>query len=216
MFTGALALDHTALAVHSISAALPLYRDLLGGQPTHENVNQEQGFRALQLRYPNGARLELLEPVGPAGFLQDFLARRGEGLHHLTYLVEDLREAVRAARAAGFRVVDESYERPVWHQAFIPPRDAHGTVIQLAATTWSQGEGPRLRHIVEVSRHSATDPNLAHRDSAGSERRPFSSSFGLSRATAGQTPTHGYTSTASRLGTSRRRSASSRWKSASP
>jgi methylmalonyl-CoA/ethylmalonyl-CoA epimerase len=161
MFVGALALDHTAIAVHSIAAALPLYRDLLGGQPSHDNVSPDQGFRALQLRYPNGARLELLEPVGPRGFLHDFLARRGEGLHHVTFIVEDLREAVRAARAAGFRVVDESYERPDWQQAFIPPRDAHGTVVQLAATTRSRAEGARLRHISEVDKHSTADPDRA-------------------------------------------------------
>ncbi len=135
MSSRALRFDHTALAVQSIEAALPLYRDLLGGQVTHQHVNQADGFRIAQLEYPNGARVELMEPVGAEGFLQEFLAKRGEGAHHLTYVVEDLRAAVAEARLAGFRVVDESYDNPRWQQAFISPRSAHGIVIQLAATS---------------------------------------------------------------------------------
>jgi hypothetical protein len=57
--------------------------------------------------------------------------------------------------------VDESYVRPDWHQAFIPPRDAHGTVIQLAATTRSRPAEAPLRHIGEVGKHSAADPDRA-------------------------------------------------------
>lgn len=134
MLPGVLALDHTAIAVREFAAALPLYRDLLGGEPMELYENPAQGFRSLALRYPNGARVELLEPMGATGFLQEFLARRGEGVHHLTYMVADLRAAVEAARAAGYRVVDESYADPEWQEAFISPRDANGTIIQLAAS----------------------------------------------------------------------------------
>jgi methylmalonyl-CoA/ethylmalonyl-CoA epimerase len=138
-FAGAQRFDHTALAVESIEAALPLFRDLLGGEVRFDHTDARAGFRAVQLRYPNGARLELLEPSGERGFLRDFLAEHGEGAHHLTYLVEDLRAAVAAIRAAGYRVVDEDYANPAWQQAFISPVSAHGTVVQLA----SNGRGPR-------------------------------------------------------------------------
>ncbi len=142
MRLGVVAMDHIAIAVRSVSAALPLYRDLLGGSELRTGVNEAQGYRAVRLRYPNGAELELLEPVG-AGFLRDFLTKRGEGLHHLTYIVSDLRAAVRAAREAGLRVVDESYENPGWFEAFISPRSAHGTIVQLAQTTLARSEGVR-------------------------------------------------------------------------
>ncbi|MCC7371108.1 MAG: VOC family protein [Chloroflexi bacterium] len=127
-------LDHTAIAVHSIEAALPLYRDLLGGDPEEIHHNEQAGFSVLQLRYPHGGGIELIQPYGPSGFLHDFLAKRGEGVHHITFLVNDLRAAVAEARAAGVRVVDENYDNPRWFEAFISPRSANGTIVQLAQT----------------------------------------------------------------------------------
>ena len=125
-------LDHTAIAVHRIEDALPFYRDLLGGQPQELSERPEKGFRALTLRFPGGGGVELIEPLGEGGFLHDFLARRGEGVHHLTFMVADLVVAVAEARAAGLRVIDEDYSNPAWQEAFISPRSAHGTIVQLA------------------------------------------------------------------------------------
>ena len=127
-------LDHTAIAVHSIEAALPLYRDLLGGDPQELSEHPEKGFAALTLRYPHGGGIELIQPLGPNSFVQKFLERRGEGVHHITFLVHDLKAAVEEAKAAGVRIVDENYERPEWREAFISPRSANGTIVQLAQT----------------------------------------------------------------------------------
>jgi methylmalonyl-CoA/ethylmalonyl-CoA epimerase len=125
-------LDHTAIAVQTIEAALPLYRDLLGGDPQELYERPELGFRTLTLRFPGGGGIELIAPVGQHGFVQDFLASRGEGVHHITFIVEDLATSVAEAIAAGLRVVGESYADPAWQEAFISPRSAHGTIIQLA------------------------------------------------------------------------------------
>jgi methylmalonyl-CoA epimerase len=133
---GVVALDHTAIAVRSIDVALSLYRDLLGGEPLgRPSASAERGFQVLALRYPNGSHVELLSPVGSDGFLHRFLAKRGEGVHHLTFRVHDLRKAVERARAAGLRVVDEDYSNERWQEAFISPRSAFGTIVQLAQTT---------------------------------------------------------------------------------
>ncbi len=128
-------LDHTAIAVRSIEAALPLYRDVLGGDPQELSQHPEKGFQALTLRYPHGGGIELLAPAGEDSFVQKFLDRRGEGVHHITFMVADLRTAVADARAAGLRVVDEDYADPTWQEAFITPRSAHGTIVQLAQST---------------------------------------------------------------------------------
>ena len=140
---GVQALDHVAIAVRDFHAALPLYRDLLGGTPGEYEEFPNRGFRWLSLRYPNGSYIELLEPVGERGFLQEFLAKRGEGVHHITFVVADLRRAVERARAAGLRVVDENYDDPSWQEAFISPRSAHGTIIQLAHTPFDRAERAR-------------------------------------------------------------------------
>jgi methylmalonyl-CoA/ethylmalonyl-CoA epimerase len=127
-------LDHTSIAVHSIEAALPLYRDVLGGDAEPIHHHEQAGFSTLTLRFPHGGGIELIAPYGPTGFIHDFLAKRGEGVHHITFLVDDLKAAVAEARAAGVRVVDEKYEDPRWFEAFISPRSANGTIVQLAQT----------------------------------------------------------------------------------
>src|ERR1700687_1061562 len=91
---GVEALDHTAIAVRDIQAALPLYRDLLGGVPSGFERISNKGLMWMTLRYPNGSQVELLAPAGDGGFLRDFLARRGEGVHHMTFIVHDLLHAV--------------------------------------------------------------------------------------------------------------------------
>ncbi len=125
-------LDHTAIAVLNIDSALPLYRDLLGGDPQELYDHPDQGFRTLTLRYPGGGAIELIAPLGKEGFVQKFLATRGEGVHHVTFLVDDLPACVAEARQAGARVVGEDYSRPSWQEAFISPKSANGTIVQLA------------------------------------------------------------------------------------
>ena len=132
--------DHTAIAVWDIQKALPLYRDLLGGLPTGFERIDARGFQWMTLRYPNGAQVELLEPTDTDGFLHAFLEKRGEGPHHMTFIVGDLRAAVAQARDAGLRVVDEDYSEPRWQEAFISPRSAFGTIVQLAQTNLDAAE----------------------------------------------------------------------------
>ena len=149
---GVVALDHTAIAVRSIEAALPLYRDLLGGRPSGFERLSNKGFMWLTLQYPNGSQVELLEPVGSDGFLHRFLDKYGEGPHHMTFVVADLRVAVQRARAAGLRVVDEDYLDARWQEAFISPRSAFGTIIQLAQTNMQPDE--REMHWSVADRHA--------------------------------------------------------------
>ncbi len=146
---GVVAFDHTAIATRSIASALPLYRDLLGGRPNGFERQSGRGFAWLTLRYPNGAQVELLEPTGP-GFLETFLEKYGEGPHHMTFIVADVRHAVERARAAGLRVVDEDYRDPRWQEAYISPRSAFGTIVQLAQTTLSERERERHWSVADM------------------------------------------------------------------
>jgi methylmalonyl-CoA/ethylmalonyl-CoA epimerase len=148
---GVVAFDHTAIAVRSIASALPLYRDLLGGRANGFERQSGRGFAWLTLRFPNGAQVELLEPVGPSGFLQSFLDKYGEGPHHMTFIVADVRHAVERARAAGLRVVDEDYSDPRWQEAYISPRSGFGTIIQLAQTSLSEGDRERHWAVADMN-----------------------------------------------------------------
>ena len=133
-------LDHTAIAVRRIKDALALYRDVLGGEPHSMGDNDAQDFRWFQLIYPGGSKVELLEPLSPDGFLAKFLDRYGEGVHHMTFKVNRIEELVPILRERGLRVVDENYSDPGWKEAFISPRSAHGTIVQIAESNLSDAD----------------------------------------------------------------------------
>lgn len=139
-------LDHVAIAVHSIRDAMLLYRDLLGGEYHQGGNSGAGGFRWVQFAYPDGGKLELLEPLGEDSFLHDFLRKRGEGVHHITFFVEELEELVQYLKTRGLRIVGEDYRDPTWKEAFISPPSAHGTVVQLVESTLSDAEQVQVWH----------------------------------------------------------------------
>jgi methylmalonyl-CoA/ethylmalonyl-CoA epimerase len=129
-------LDHIALAAPDTSPALQFLTGPLGG--TILFGGQTIGFRPMQvwLGSPegDGMPIELLEPwaVDENDFLARFVARHGAGPHHLTFKVPDLAEALVRVRGAGFHPVNINLGDPQWKEAFLMPREAHGTVVQLA------------------------------------------------------------------------------------
>jgi methylmalonyl-CoA/ethylmalonyl-CoA epimerase len=125
-----LQLDHVAVAVRSIKSALPLYRDALGGEYLMGG-DMDGSWRWVQFRFPGGGKVELLEPLAE-GFLTRFLERYGEGLHHITFKTDDIREAVAELEGRGYELVDVSLDNPNWKEAFLRPSMAHGTLIQIA------------------------------------------------------------------------------------
>lgn len=127
--------DHTSFAVHDLMESAHELRRRLGAAPVQGEAGEL--FRYLSLRVgPDGteANLELIDPIGDDGFLSRFLATRGEGPHHVTFTVPDLRAMVQDVRTLGLIVVGENYDDPVWQEAFLMPNAVHGTVIQLAQT----------------------------------------------------------------------------------
>jgi methylmalonyl-CoA/ethylmalonyl-CoA epimerase len=128
-------LDHVAVALRSIKPALKLYRDGLGGEYLMGG-DERDVWRWLQLRYPGGGKIELLEPLGE-GFLTRFLDSRGEGLHHVTFKTDDIVGAIAHLRAQGFELVDVNIDNPRWKEAFLRPSRSHGTLIQIAQSSQS-------------------------------------------------------------------------------
>jgi len=129
---GGVVLDHVALAVERWADAWPRYAVELGGNWTSGGFNV--GFAPAQLRYANGARIEILAPWEAAAnpFLRRFLDQHGPGPHHMTFKVPDLIEALGVARAGGYSPVGVDVSHPEWMEAFIHPRQASGIVVQLA------------------------------------------------------------------------------------
>lgn len=116
----------------------------LGATPIFGERLPQFGYLLLHVgTADDGARLELLEPRDE-GFLTRFLDTRGEGPHHITFVVPDLRATVARARALGLTIVGEDYDHPPWREAFIAPDAKHGVVIQLAQSDRSYPPVDRL------------------------------------------------------------------------
>lgn len=125
--------DHVSMAVHDIGATLPLVGFLGAAYLTGGDVD-DKGFRWAQLALPGGTKLELISPLRGQPedhFLVRYLSRHGEGLHHLTFRVDDISAAIEAAGRAGYEVVDVDIAGN-WKEAFLHPRSSSGVLIQLA------------------------------------------------------------------------------------
>lgn len=127
--------DHVAMAVWDIQAALGMI-DFMGGVFRDGGDNVRMRFRWVQFTMPGGAKLELIQPLEGNDWLVRHLERRGEGLHHVTFKVFDLDNAVEQARAQGMEITGYS-RTDDWSEAFIHPKTANGVVVQLAQ--WNDG-----------------------------------------------------------------------------
>jgi len=124
-------LDHAAVAAARIRDLLPLYAGVLGGRLLNGGDNVRVGYRALQLGYSDGSKVELMEPLRGSTFFDKFFAR-GTGLHHLTFKVDDIERAVARLEAVHVPLTGVYLDDPNWREAFIHPRDGHGVLVQLA------------------------------------------------------------------------------------
>jgi methylmalonyl-CoA/ethylmalonyl-CoA epimerase len=150
-------LDHVALATRDVRDALDVLVGELGG--TVLFGGNSVGFRPMQLRLGDataGMNIELLEPwdVERNDFLERFVARHGAGPHHLTFKVDDLSATLERVRSAGYRPVNVDLSDPDWKEAFLHPREAHGTVVQLAE---AHGDWGTLAEQIDRSRRKGAD-----------------------------------------------------------
>ncbi len=125
-------IDHVGVAVESIDASLALYRDALKMPLVHRETVQEQGVDAALLDVGDG-HIELLQPLGPDTAVGKFLARRGPGLHHVAYRVEDIEHALEALKSTGLRLIDERPRTGIRGSrvAFLHPASTGGVLTEI-------------------------------------------------------------------------------------
>jgi len=125
-------IDHIGIAVTSINAALAFYEDALGVKLAR--VESEEGGRTKVAFLPVGqSDVELVEPQDTDSGLAKFIAKRGEGVHHICFEVDNIEEALARLKAKGAQLIDESPRTNAKGQryAFIHPKSAHGVLIEL-------------------------------------------------------------------------------------
>ncbi len=127
-----LPLDHVAIAVESIDAALPALQAVTGAESSRRDTVESQGVTVLFLGSGDG-KLELLQPLGPDTAVGRFLERRGPGLHHVAYRVTDIDAELRRLAGEGFELIDEKGRPGAFgHRvAFLHPRSTGGVLIEL-------------------------------------------------------------------------------------
>lgn len=125
-------IDHVAIAVNDLEAAIAYYSDTFGATVDHREVVESDGVEEALLKVAD-SYVQLLTPTRDDSPVAKYLERKGQGLHHIGYRVADCSVALEAVKAQGHRVIDES-PRPGSRGttvAFVHPKDAFGTLIEL-------------------------------------------------------------------------------------
>jgi methylmalonyl-CoA/ethylmalonyl-CoA epimerase len=135
-------IDHVGIACRDLDQAIGLYQATFGLEVASLEVNSEQGVREAMMQVGAGRAgvgelgvgyVQLLEPLGPDTPVGKFLARRGEGLHHVGYGVTDVRQALTAIGGTGIRLIDERPRHGSMGAsiAFLHPADLGGVLTEL-------------------------------------------------------------------------------------
>ena len=135
-------IDHVGIACRDLDRAIGLYQATFGLEVASLEVNEEQGVREAMMQVGAGLAgvgelgvgyVQLLEPLAPDTPVGKFLARRGEGLHHVGYGVSDVRQALAAIGGTGIRLIDERPRHGSMGAsiAFLHPADLGGVLTEL-------------------------------------------------------------------------------------
>ena len=131
------AVDHVGIAVPDLDEAIAFYRDTLGFELTHVEVNEEQGTREAMMRAPRddgtGPALQLLAPLGPDTPIGKFISRKGPGMQQLALRVTDIEAAADALRANGLTVLYDKAKPGTANSLanFVHPKGTGGVLVEL-------------------------------------------------------------------------------------
>jgi methylmalonyl-CoA epimerase len=127
-----LAIDHVGIAVDDLDGAVERYRRTLGVAPTHRERVEDQGVEEVLFAVGTSS-IQLLGALGPDTPVGAFLAKRGPGVHHVAYRVDDVAAALSHLREEGVRLVDEAPRRGSRDTliAFVHPKDMGGVLVEL-------------------------------------------------------------------------------------
>jgi methylmalonyl-CoA/ethylmalonyl-CoA epimerase len=125
-------IDHVGIAVPDIEIAVDAYARLLGRPPSHRQVVESDGIEAVMFEVGE-SRVELLGSTGPGSKIAGFLEKRGGGLHHVAYGVDDVQEALDEYIGLGLRTLDSCPRRGAAGRlvAFLHPSAAVGVLTEL-------------------------------------------------------------------------------------
>lgn len=125
-------IDHVAIAVRDLDAAIAWYADVFGALVVHREIVESDGVEEALVRVAD-SYIQLLTPTRDDSPVAKYLETKGEGLHHVAYRVANCAAALEAVKASGYQVIDQT-PRPGSRSttvAFIHPKASFGTLIEL-------------------------------------------------------------------------------------
>jgi methylmalonyl-CoA/ethylmalonyl-CoA epimerase len=127
-------IHHVAMAVRDLDEAIETYNRLFGAELEHRDTLAEQGVEAAAVRVGE-SRIELLAATGDDTPVGRFLARRGPGMHHVAYEVDDLEAEIAALDERGVQLIDHEPRRGLYGMrvAFVHPDAADGVLAELVS-----------------------------------------------------------------------------------
>jgi methylmalonyl-CoA/ethylmalonyl-CoA epimerase len=127
-------IHHLGVAVEDLDEAVATYERLFGAELEYRETVQEQGVEAASLRVGSD-RVELLASLGEDTAVGKFLAKRGPGMHHVAYEVDDVGEALHELAAKGAELIDERPRRGLFglEVAFVHPDSVHGVLAEVVS-----------------------------------------------------------------------------------
>jgi len=126
-------IDHIGIAVRSIEKTSELFSNILGLKVAGEEIVEEQKVKVAFL--PLGdSELELLESTSPEGPIARFIEKKGEGIQHIAFRVENIKKALEKLKKEGVRLIDAKprYGAGGAKIAFLHPKDTNGILIELS------------------------------------------------------------------------------------
>ena len=127
----ALNINHVAIAVTDIEKTITFYQDTFGIAASDIENIEDQGVRATLIKVGN-SQLEIIQPINNQGSVSRFIEKRGEGLHHICFEVEDLQGTLDRLNENGVQLIDESPREGLSGEiAFIHPKSSRGVLIEL-------------------------------------------------------------------------------------
>ena len=125
-------IDHVAIAVRDLEAAIEYYASAFGATVAHREIVERDGVEEALIKVAD-SYIQLTSAIRPDSPIAKSIEKRGEGLHHIGYRVDDCAKALEAVKDNGHRVIDEQ-PRPGSRGttvAFVHPKTAFGTLIEL-------------------------------------------------------------------------------------
>jgi len=126
-------IDHIGIAVNNLEESLELWKNLFGAKVGAIEEIKERGVKVVNLEFENGATVELVTSLGKDSPIEKFIRRRGEGIHHLSFVVEEIEKVMEKLKDQGVQFIQERPQRGSEGSriAFIYPHSLKGVLVEL-------------------------------------------------------------------------------------